>query len=537
MTRTNRFPNALAKTTSLKFIVLALAVCLIGSPALAQGRKTPPGMFRDLDDEIVGKAILIHGKQLFIDDYLIEELKDAAKVLNQPVKHPRNPLFRRDKDLEFAIGYGAVVHDKRDGLYKMWYGIWNDAKDSVGTIGYASSKDGIIWEKTIIDKQAGNNVVVFEPKEAWVGGAGVIIDSTEKDPERRFKMMYLAKPTLKSSSLRSCVAYSADAMHWKQEPKNPVMPYSDTQIAPYWDTRLGRFVAYLRFGPPNVRIISRTESEDFVHWSPKATVINTSKLDGPFNTVHYTMAAMPFAGVTIGLLNTYHGETIKPIPKDKLWMDRVDVQLVFSRNGVTWQRVGKDGAISAKELRGERDWKKAAEQAVFIPYGEYQKDWDWGQIYPHHAPLVVGDEIRFYYTGISSRHWSTYHKDKPDHGIGLATLRLDGFVSVEAKNEGTLTTRPLMFLGDTLVVNANAAGGSLRVEALDGEGKPIPGFQAADCQPITSDGIRHVVTWKKNPDCHLLQARPIKLRFHLNNAKLYSFEPGIRHKHYLQSYD
>src|SRR5207248_3048840 len=159
---------------------------------------------------------------------------------------------------------------------------------------------------------------------------------------------------------------------------------------------------------------------------------------------------------------------------DKLWMDRVDVQLAFSRNGVTWQRVGKDGAITAQELRGDRDWKKAAEQAVFIPYGGFQKEWDWGQIYPHHPPLVVGDEIRFYYTGISGRHWSTYHKDKPEHSVGLATLRLDGFVSVEAKKEGTLTTRPLVFLGDTLVVNANASGGSLRVEALDSEGKPIP---------------------------------------------------------------
>ena len=80
-------------------------------------------------------------------------------------------------------------------------------------------------------------------------------------------------------------------------------------------------------------------------------------------------------------------------------------------------------------------------------------------------------------------------------------------------------------------------GGSLAVEALDGEGKPVPGFAAADCKPITSDGIRHVVTWKGSPDCHLLQARPIKLRFHLKKARLYSFEPKIRHNHYLPSYD
>jgi len=494
-------------------------------------------MFRDLDDEIAGKAIVIHGKQLFIDDYVIDELKGATKVLNRPVKHPRNPLMRRDKAREFALGYGTVARDEGDGLYKLCYSISNDAKDSVTTVGYATSRDGIAWERPVTDTRAGNNLVVFDPKEPWVGGPGVIIDPTDRDPRRRYKMMYLAQPTLKPGSLSSCVAYSADGIHWKAEPKNPLIPYSDTQIAPYWDARLRRYVAYLRFGPPNVRIISRVESEDFLHWSPKVTVLKQSQLDAPFATVHYTMTAMPYEGVYVGLLNTYHGETIKPIPEDKPWMDRVDVQLAFSRNGVTWQRVGKAGAITARELRGERDWKQAAEQATFIPNGAFQKDWDWGQIYPYHPPLVVGDEIRIYYTGISGRHWGTYHKDTPDHGVGLATLRLDGFVSVEAEKEGTLTTRPLVFLGDTLVVNANAAGGSLVVEALDGEGKAIAGFQAADCKPITSDGIRHVVTWKGRADCHLLQARPIKLRFRLTNAKLYSFEPRIRHNHYLQSYD
>jgi hypothetical protein len=365
----------------------------------------------------------------------------------------------------------------------------------------------------------------------------VLIDLAEKDPQRRFKMTYLAKPTGKPGSLSSCIAFSADGIHWAPVPQNPLIPYSDTQIAPLWDARLERFVAYLRFGPPNVRIISRIESEDFLQWSPKVTVVKKTRIDGPFNTELYTMNAMPYAGVYVGLLNTYHGETIKPIPADQPWMDRVDAQLVFSRNGVTWQRVLKTGAVPAAALNDERDWKEAAQQATFLPYGQFQKDWDWGQIYPFHPPLVVGDEIRFYYTGMNGRHWSTYHKDSRESGIGLATLRVDGFVSVEAENEATLTTRPLVFFGDTLTVNANAAGGLLAVEALDEEGKMIPGFSRAECTPITSDSVRHVVNWNKDPDCHLLQGRPLKLRFHLKGAKLYAFEPRIRHNHYLQSYD
>ena len=100
---------------------------------------------------------------------------------------------------------------------------------------------------------------------------------------------------------------------------------------------------------------------------------------------------------------------------------------------------------------------------------------------------------------------------------------------METETQGTLTTKPLVFLGDTIIVNANAKGGSL--------GKVTEGFARSDCASITTDSVRHVISWKGNSDFHLLQARPIRLRFHLTNTKLYSFKPTIRHNHYLQSYD
>jgi hypothetical protein len=150
---------------------------------------------------------------------------------------------------------------------------------------------------------------------------------------------------------------------------------------------------------------------------------------------------------------------------------------------------------------------------------------------------VVGDEIRMYYQANSGRNWWNYHKDENKDGYGLATLRLDGFVSVDATEHGTLTTKPVLFIGDTLTVNANAAGGSITVEALDPDGNPIDGFSAAQCRRLTTDDVRHVLTWNDNPDCHLIQGRPIRLRFHMERAKLYSFEPRIRHEHYIQAYD
>ncbi|MEO1999187.1 MAG: hypothetical protein ABGZ17_28405, partial [Planctomycetaceae bacterium] len=254
------------------------------------------------------------------------------------------------------------------------------------------------------------------------------------------------------------------------------------------------------------------------------------------------------ASVYFGLIAAYHGETIKPIPKDKPWTDRKNLQLCFSRDGVLWQRVGQRGAISAAEFQQDRDWQQVAQNAVFLPYGEKDKDWDWGAVSPYFTaePIVVGDQIWFYYMAQNGRNWWNFKGDPPQRdpqakppkkGVGLATLRLDGFVSLETKQQGTVTTKPVVFLGDTLLVNADARGGKLLVEALDADGKPIPGFAAADCRPITTDSVRHVVTWNDKPDCHLLQARPIRLRFSLTNARLFAFETAIRRNHYLQSYD
>ena len=296
---------------------------------------------------------------------------------------------------------------------------------------------------------------------------------------------------------------------------------------------------YDRWGPPNSRLITHIESEDFVRWSPKVRIFTRTKMDAPYSTVHYGMRVMPYEGVYIGVLTAYHGETIQPIPPEKeAWMDKVNAQLAFSRNGVTWLRVGGQGAIPAARLNDERDWKAAADQAVFIPYGEHKTDWDWGVIYTSHPPLVVDDEIRFYYGGAARRHWSSYHGDTDErNGIGLATLRLDGFVSINAESKVTMTTKPFVFIGDTLEVNANAAGGSVRVEALDEKGKVIEGFSKDDCEPITSDSVRHILKWKGSGNCQLIQARPIKLKFYMEKAKLYSFTPRIKYNHYIPSYD
>jgi hypothetical protein len=40
------------------------------------------------------------------------------------------------------------------------------------------------------------------------------------------------------------------------------------------------------------------------------------------------------------------------------------------------------------------------------------------------------------------------------------------------------------------------------------------------------DGVCHVVTWNDDPDLASVAGTPVRLRFHLNNAALYSFRIG-----------
>ena len=79
-----------------------------------------------------------------------------------------------------------------------------------------------------------------------------------------------------------------------------------------------------------------------------------------------------------------------------------------------------------------------------------------------------------------------------------------------------------------MVMNfSTSAAGSVQVEIQDASGKPIEGYAMADCPEIYGDQIERVVSWKNGTDVSQLAGRPIRLRFVMMDADLYSlrFEP------------
>jgi hypothetical protein len=81
----------------------------------------------------------------------------------------------------------------------------------------------------------------------------------------------------------------------------------------------------------------------------------------------------------------------------------------------------------------------------------------------------------------------------------------------------------VQFSGKHLFVNVDAPNGELRVAILDEEGKALPRFSRGKCAPVKGDATLAPVKWRGAKDLSRLAGRPVSLRFHLTNGRLYSF--------------
>jgi len=113
----------------------------------------------------------------------------------------------------------------------------------------------------------------------------------------------------------------------------------------------------------------------------------------------------------------------------------------------------------------------------------------------------------------------------PGSRLRAFRYRLDGFVSVHASEKGgELITKPLTFTGSKLVLNyLTKPEGSLRVEVQDAKGKPLEKLTLADCQELRGDSTAGAVSWKEAGTLARWAGKPVRLRFQLKDADLFSF--------------
>src|SRR5215470_12009272 len=126
------------------------------------------------------------GRQLFVDHFLIEET-NLRRRFHAAQYFPGSPVLKPDKPWEAAsekrrqaMAFSdGVWYDPREHLFKAWY------MSGPKTL-YATSKDGVHWEKPSLDVEPGTNIV----HKARRVSSTVWLDLEEKDPQRRYKFVY-----------------------------------------------------------------------------------------------------------------------------------------------------------------------------------------------------------------------------------------------------------------------------------------------------------------------------------------------------------
>ena len=455
------------------------------------------------------------GRQLFVDDFLI-----AATTLTRtyhlakyhpasPVLKPEQPWEMKNPDHAAAMVFSdGVWYDPKDALFKMWYMVGESASTA-----YATSRDGIRWNKPSLDVVPPTNIVQPGGRDS----STVWLDLEETDPARRFKMFRVigaggADPVTDWNNWAMAIHFSADGIHWGEpvaksgrlvdrstvfwNPFRKVWVYSIRHVYKVGDAvdkRYGfaRRRSYVE--GPDVLAAARWDVNQPLRWTD-VDRLDPQRDDLKIKPQLYNLDAVAYESLMVGLFTIWRGQ-----PADRQKPN--NVVLGYSRDGWHWSR---------------------PDRRAFCPVSDKQGEWNANNVQSAGGGfLVVGDELYFYVSGRSGRPGGN---KAGTCTTGLATLRRDGFASMDAgESPGTLTTRPVRFTGKHLFVNVADLKGELRVETLNQAGQVIARFTAENCLPVTTDKTLEPVRWRGVDDLSSLAGQSVRFRFHLKNGKLYAF--------------
>jgi len=426
-----------------------------------------------------------------VDDFLIERMDGVELMLHHPVV--REEVIRFDAPWEGeTCAYVTIFKD--GGLYRMYYrGSRNDTLEPMVTC-VAESKDGITWTRPrlgIFEFQGSkeNNII-------WMGnGSDGFTPFKDANPNVKPEVAYKAVGPMRGTDKKAglCAWVSGDGYRWKLLQDKPIITKGafDSQNLAFWDAERKEYVCYFRDFRSGIREIKRATSRDFVQWSEPEWITYT----GAPPEQLYTNAITPYfraPHICVGFPKRFvpDRKAIESHPYPGV----SDGVFMTSRDGLSFHR-----------------WPEA-----FMRPGPDPRNWTDRNIMAAWGILELEPgEISIYYS---------QHYRHPTNHMVRATIRTDGFVSVHADGRGgEMLTRPLIFDGKELVINySTSAVGGVKVEIQDAAGNPIPSFRMADCPAIYGDDIERVVKWNAGSDVSSLAGKPVRLRFELQDADLYS---------------
>lgn len=480
---------------------------LLSSALMAGGLVTAhPAVTLDLADR----------REMFVDHHLIEQLDGVRLALGTPQRGEE--VLRFDRPWEYAAGFVTVIKD--GPKYRMYYRGGRKSPDGVfdvkgEVVCYAESDDGINWTKPALGLHgfpghAATNIIIG-PTEHRIGHnfSPYLDDRPGVPPDERYKAVAGKGPTGEASP--GLFRYvSADGIHWRPYSPEPIFAgYAlDSLNVLTWLPAEQCYAIYLRTwsegGTPEqpkfrgIRTISRSTSKDFINWTkPEPMSFGDTPLEHlytnntqPYFRAPHLLVALPFRlWPDRRALTPEHLAGLGVPPNHARGLS--DAVLMTSRGGPHYDRTFMES---------------------FVRPGLDPIKWHARETQPSNGVVPTGPgEMSIYVLN---------HYPMPTQHLTRMVLRTDGFASARAGYApGTLLTKPFRFRGARLELNfATSAAGEVKVELLDPDGAIL-----ATSAVLIGDEIARWVDWTERAGVGEFAGRPVRLRFTLKDADLYSF--------------
>lgn len=392
-------------------------------------------------------------------------------------------------------------------------------------ISVAESADGLHWERLMLDQaphegRPTNRLTLRGvPRQDTICQPQVL-----RLPDGRWRMLYWHhQHGWGRLGYTYTVAESADGLDWRVPdfnapalvchwPGDPARTTPEQALADkalrsndanyvYYNPRLGCYEQFSQWlldarperrveqdnAPMVNRMIQRRVSADGLRWSAPELVLQADARD-PWDQQFYHLAVQYHQDWYIGSLGHYRVEN---------GQQTQDLELVFSRDGRTWQR----------PLRGG-----------FIPREPGGRDSEG--VYPPNAWIDRGAEWLCLYSADARKHNQHADHSLPPTCVMAAAWDKERFLGLRAGRVPGGFLTPVFFpQGEAITVDADIRGW-LRTELCDAWGFKRPGCELEHSAVIRGDSPAHVLRWEGS--AFDPRHEPVRLRLEYADGDVYS---------------
>ena len=243
---------------------------------------------------------------------------------------------------------------------------------------------------------------------------------------------------------------------------------------------------------PDGRWVAMSTTQDFETFSPLDNIIVRDPMDEQ-GVDFYCAVVFPYGPLYLGFLRRHH-----------FWHGLMDTELIWSYDCVRWNR----------------SWYRRD----FLGWGELgEDDWCFGNLV-NCKPFLRDGQLYLYYETRNHVHAPHRREDgwgEPgmDGQMGLARLREDGFVSLEAgRMGGSLISEPLPLAGRGVTMNARTVqDGFMEIRLMNTALEVI-----AEPLFFSGDELAQPLCFNQQSILPQTDDRTVRLEFRLKNAALYN---------------